>query len=52
MTDAAALEDSPLPTEGGQLADLPLDPIPTGPQGVTRRGDRRLDWCSGVVVGG
>ena len=46
VTDAAALVDSPLPTEGGQLADLPLDPIATGPQGVTRRGGRR---CPGRV---
>ena len=40
MTDAAALADSPLPTEGGPFTDLSLDPIATDTQGVTRRGDR------------
>ena len=37
VMDAAALADSPLPTEGGQLADSPLNLIATG-----LRGDRRF----------
>ena len=41
VMDAAALADSPVLTVGGQLADLPLDPIATCPRGVIRRGDRR-----------